>query len=424
VSYLLYNILITAAFIAALPFLPIVAVLGQRFRAGLTQRLGFYSKGAVNSLAGCRPVWIHGASVGEVGSALLLIRELKQRFPAKKIILSTFTSSGNRIARAAGAADLVLFLPLDLLWIVRRALARFDPSLLLIVETEIWPNLIREAHRRGIPTLLLSGRLSARSYREYSFVAAFFRRVIGYFTAIGMQSAEDGERIVELGAPAGNVSIVGSLKHAAARADGTGTQHGGLHGPRANPLLVVGSSHRGEEAIFIEAFVYLKQRFPGLQMALAPRHPERFAEVEKLLQRSGLSFEKQSEIDGRAQFTKDVMFLDTLGDLKDFYALGDIAFVGGSLVEAGGHNLLEPARQGKPILFGPHISNFSSIAAEFKRKGGAIEVRGKEELIHEITTLLYDSARRKVMGERAYEIANDDRRVLERNLTLAERYLQ
>ncbi len=397
---------------------------GQRFRDGLAQRLGFYSRAAIRSVAGARPVWIHAASVGEARCAAQLARELKRRSQAKKIILSTFTSSGNRIARAIGAADLVLFLPLDPLWIVRRALKRFDPSVVIVIETEIWPNLLREAHRRGIPTLLLSGRLSERSYRRYSLFRGFFRRVVGYFTVIGMQSPEERERIIRLGATANRVTVVGSLKYVTAKADINKRGYGGFRNPGENPLLVVGSSHRGEEEILIEVFFSLKRRFPKLKMVLAPRHPERFPEVEKLLKRSGLAFDKKSAINGQLNFTKDVMFLDTIGDLGDFYAIGDIAFVGGSLVEAGGHNLLEPARQGKPILFGPHMTNFSPLAAEFKQKGGAIEVQGKEELIQEITTLLEDAAKRQAMGEKAYEIAADDRGVLKLNVALAERYLQ
>ncbi len=189
-------------------------------------------------------------------------------------------------------------------------------------------------------------------------------------------------------------------------------------------LLVAGSSHRGEEEILLNAFRSLKQRFPDFRMVLAPRHPQRFAEVERLLEASGLEFEKKSEINGRATPSQDVLFLDTLGDLEELYAVGDVAFVGGSLIDAGGHNLLEPARVRRPILFGPYMANFAGLAQEMKEKGGAIEVRDEVDLVREITDLLNDANKRLDMGERAYQVAVDERRVSERTAELLYRYLQ
>ncbi len=412
----------------SLPALPLFYLLGKRFHEGLTERLGFYPKAKFGPLAGTRPVWIHAASVGEVRAASHLARELKRRCPGRRIVVSTFTATGNRSAREMGFADLVLFLPLDLLWIVRRALARIDPAVLIIIETEIWPNLLREASRKGIPSLLLSGRLSARAWRKYSWFGGFFRHVVRYFAAAGMQSKQDRERIVRLGAPANRVSIVGNLKHAFS--DGQGAPAFGNRdqapsgGNHSDSLwLVAGSSHRGEEEILIEAFMFLKARFPCLRLVLAPRHPQRFDEVEGLLKAAGLQFEKKSQVNGRLDFQTEVMFVDTLGDLQDFYAAGDVAFVGGSFVDAGGHNLLEPARFAKPVIFGPHMANFKSLAKEMAARGGGIEVRGKEELIRAMTILLTDSEKRKSMGQKAFEIAADDHGVLERSFAVAARYL-
>jgi 3-deoxy-D-manno-octulosonic-acid transferase len=189
-------------------------------------------------------------------------------------------------------------------------------------------------------------------------------------------------------------------------------------------LLVAGSSHRGEEELLLEAFRCLKQRFPDFQMVLAPRHPQRFPEVERLLQSSGLQFEKKSEFNGASHSRQDIFFLDTLGELQGFYAIGDIAFVGGSLVDAGGHNLLEPARVRRPILFGPHMANFAALADEMKQKGGGIEVRTVADLVQEITDLLNDATKRLAMGERAYQVATKESRVGERTFALLSRYLQ
>jgi len=417
--YLLYNCVFTLAFLLFLPVLPLFFLLGWRFYEGLAERLGFYAGAKLVPLAGARPVWIHAASVGEVRSAAQLARELKRRAPARKIVVSTFTATGNRIARQMGFADVLVFLPLDLLWIVKRTLARIDPSVLLIIETEIWPNLLREAYRKGIPTILLSGRLTARSLRRYSWCGAFFRRVVGYFAALGMQSEEDRDRIVKLGAPANHVAVVGSLKHAA----GERFQSGSEADRNGRQWLVVGSSHRGEEEILIDVFISLKQSFPLLQMVLAPRHPQRFAEVERLLKAAGLQFAKKSLVNGRIDFDSDVMLVDTIGDLQAFYAAGDVAFVGGSLIDAGGHNLLEPARFAKPVLFGPHMTNFNALATAMKQQGGGIEVSGREELIRAVTILLADAEKRQMMGRNAREVAADDLGVLDRNIGLAARYL-
>jgi 3-deoxy-D-manno-octulosonic-acid transferase len=427
-AYFVYNCITAAVFIVSFPALPLFYLFGKRFHEGLAERLGFYRKAKFAGLAGTRPIWIHAASVGEVRAASHLARELKRRFPAQSIVVSTFTATGNRSAREMSVADLVIFLPLDLLWIVRRALARIDPAALIIVETEIWPNLLREASRRGIPALLLSGRLSARAWRKYSWFGGFFRHVVRYFTAIGMQSKQDRERIVRLGAPANRVSIVGNLKHAfsdgqGAPAIGSGDPTQSGRNPSDSLWLVAGSSHRGEEEILIEAFMFLKARFPRVRLVLAPRHPQRFAEVERLLKTAGLLFEKKSQVNGRLDFQTEVMLVDTLGDLPNFYAAGDIAFVGGSFVEAGGHNLLEPARFAKPVIFGPHMTNFKSLAKEMAARGGGIEVRGKDDLIRAMTLLLTDSEKRRSMGQRAFEIAAADHSVLERNFAVAAPYL-
>jgi 3-deoxy-D-manno-octulosonic-acid transferase len=275
----------------------------------------------------------------------------------------------------------------------------------------------------------LSGRFSKRSVERYGSLPGVFRGVLESFSAMGMQSDEDAERAVKIGADPAKVVVTGSLKLAAwenhsAHNPATGKP---LHLKRkadGHGLLVAGSSHRGEEEILLEAFRSVKQRFPNFQMVLAPRHPQRFSEVERLLKASGLKFEKKSQTNGRNVLLQDICLLDTLGDLVEFYALGDIAFVGGSVVDAGGHNLLEPARARRPVLFGPHMANFAAMAAEMKETGGGIEVRGVEDLVRELTELLNDSDKRRTMGENAYQVAANEQRVGERSAALLARYLQ
>jgi 3-deoxy-D-manno-octulosonic-acid transferase len=427
VEYFVYNFCFAVALVLGLLLSPFLLLCGERFRNGLAQRFGFYPRGLAAALSHPGAIWIHAASVGEVDAARRLAQELRKRLPQRKILLSTFTATGNARARQIGAADAVVFLPLDQKWIVRRTLAKLNPSLLIFLETEIWPNLLREAHRKGIPTLLLSGRVSAKGFRRYARLRFFFRRVLQYYSALGMQSQEDAERIVKLGADDRRVFVSGNLKRAPAarRQNGKETAACETRATRSDAqVLVVGSSHRGEEEILLKVFAVLKEAFPNLQLVLAPRHPQRFAEVEKLLRTQGFRFERQSERAGRRFFEQDVMLLDTVGDLADFYALADVAFVGGSLIDAGGHNLLEPARLRKPVLFGPFMGNFKALAEEMKRSGGGIEVNSGEDLIREISALLQDPQKLSAVGEKAYKVAAEDPAVLNQSIALAQRYLQ
>ena len=395
---------------------------------GLSERLGFYGREIRRSVKTSRPLWIHAASVGEIASACSLVEQIRKRFPSQKIIVSAFTYTGYLTARRMLSDVPAIFFPLDHPWIVKRALFTFDPSVMVFLETEIWPNMLRSAHRRGTPTVLLSGRFSTRSFKKYSLLSWFFRGVLANFNSMGMQTQEDVDRAKKLGADPQKVAFTGSLKRMGS--ENRCADHAKVPGSfdlkrkLTGRLLVAGSSHRGEEEILLNAFRFLKQRFPDFRMVLAPRHPQRFPEVERLLKASGLEFEKKSEVNGRATVSQDVLFLDTLGDLEELYAVGDVAFVGGSLVDAGGHNLLEPARVRRPILFGPYMANFAGIAQELKQNGGGIEVRDAADLVREITDLLNDTNKRLTMGERAYQVAIAERLVGERTAELLFRYLQ
>ena len=423
-GFIIYNALITLAFLIALPVLPMLLLGGERFRAGIGQRLGLYPRHRAIPFTSLRPLWIHAASVGEVRSVRDFSEQLKRRFPGRAIILSTLTQTGNLTARQNPAIDRVIFLPLDLWWTVRRALAVFDPAVVIFIETEIWPNFLHQAHRKGLPTILLSGRVSEKAFNHYCRLAWFFKGVFSLLRACGMQSEIDRQRIIRLGAAPNRVSITGSLKRAALMNDGVAKGCNiSEHRPPGSWIWVVGSSHRGEEDIVCAAFKILKQQFPRLRMILAPRHPQRFAEVEKLLLDSGVSFQKKTSLGNRREFEQEVLFLDTIGDLERFYADADLAFVGGSLVDAGGHNLLEPARLGKPVLFGPYTSTVKSVARELKQNGGGFEVRNAEDLEREITSLLTNPEKRRLAGEKAYEVAAGDNAVIDHSLNIVATYL-
>jgi 3-deoxy-D-manno-octulosonic-acid transferase len=418
VSYVLYNVLLTITFAVAAPFLPLLWFLGPRYRDGLAERFACYGNTVTLGLRD--PIWIHAASVGEVRAAGALIRALKAEVPERSIVISTFTATGNRLAHQGGIADKVIFLPLDFPWIARRAVKRIRPSLLLFLETEIWPNLVRQAYQRGIPTILLSGRLSAKALSRYEFARPFFRRVLAQYTALGMQSADDAQRMLKLGAPEKRVSVVGSLKFAA---DGVGSGREAICSTPDRQIFVAGSSHRGEELVLLRALQLARALMPKLMMVLAPRHPERFSEVEKLLRESSFNFERKTRLQPDQYFQKDVLLLDTVGELTEFFNAADVTFVGGSLVDAGGHNILEPARCRKPVLFGPYMQNFKAIAEGMKRKGGAIEVHSAEDVAQALVKLLEDPEARKRIGQSAADFAASHQEALPKNLALARRYL-
>jgi 3-deoxy-D-manno-octulosonic-acid transferase len=421
--YWIYNAALTLALIPAVLCLPVIVLMGERFRRGLPERLGIYERSLRAALDGARPLWIHAASVGEVLAAKELILLIKARFPDRKIVLSTFTTTGRELARRSATADACVLLPLDHPWFVRRALAALQPAALIVLETELWPNLLRLCYRRGVPVVLVSGRLSPASFRRYFFFRGFFSRVVRSITAIGMQSEDDAQRIKRLGADPQRVSVTGNLKRAAqAQPRGNKTRRADLElkKPEAAAILVAGSTHRGEDEILLEAFRELKKKFPALLLVLAPRHPQRFADVERLLKESGVRYVKRTEMNG--QLPPDVLFLDTIGELPEFYAIADLAFVGGSLVAAGGHNVLEPARCSKPVLFGPFTANFSHIVKELKFSGGGIEVGGKKDLVREAARLLSDPAVARKVGESAYTIAVGGRKVVEGSMELVSRY--
>jgi 3-deoxy-D-manno-octulosonic-acid transferase len=427
-AYWIYNSVVIALFVLMLPAVPFLCFCGRRLLRGFPERVGVYSPSAGQALAGARPVWIHAVSVGEVLAGSRLQKGLKESFPGKKILLSTSTATGREMAqKTMPSPEGLIYFPLDLPWVILRALKRFDPCLVVFLEKEVWPNFLRLSHRRGIPVVLISGRLSRRSFQRYALFRPLFSRALKYFSALGMQSREDAERMVRLGVSRNRVSITGNLKHDFAREappgeSGDGRRPPHLKGVEHRPVLVAGSTHQGEEEVLLEVFLSLKSRFPSLLMVLAPRHPHRFDEVEKLLRQKGIVYEKKSR-QKEAGGPFDVLLLDSMGDLAHYYSMADVAFVGGSLVDAGGHNLLEPARFGKPVVFGPYMANVAEVAEEMKQRGGGLQVGNQEDLRREIAGLLSDPERAGEMGRRAKSLAEEDRAVLDATLRVVSRYL-
>ncbi len=390
--YLTYSLLLAAAFVVALPFYLWKGRGTGKYLPSFRERMG----GPPASLAGgdAPSVWIHAVSVGEVLTARILVAPLKQRFPSRRIFLSTTTATGRAVAeRSVKGADGLFFAPFDWPSPVRKALDRVQPALLVLVETEIWPNLIHEAHRRGVRVVIVNGRISPRSFARY-------RAVRG----------------------PGRVRALGNLKYDALGDTRPPAEFGRLlgEGTTGRPLWVAGSTVAGEEPMVLAAFRDVRARVPGARLLIAPRHPERFGEVAALVEAAGFRAERRSAL-GAAPWEGEVLLLDTLGELARVYALATVVFVGGSLVSAGGHNILEAAVAGKPVLVGPHMENFQEIADEFQAEGALRVVLSAEELGREVAGLLADPERRAALGGAARAIVDRNRGALARTVdALAE----
>jgi 3-deoxy-D-manno-octulosonic-acid transferase len=397
--YILYNVLLIVATIVLSPLILFKLITVPKYRGGITQKFGRLRKGVMKVIKGTRPIWIHAVSVGEVMAAHPLIRELKKKYPDRKLILSTVTVTGNYTARRrVPEADAVFFFPFDYPWVVRRVIRGINPLIVLIAETELWPNFFRELKKAGIPSAVINGRISVNSYKNYMKFRKFFNLVFQNVDLFCMQSDADALRIKDIGAAPDKLIVTGNLKF-----DQKIPSTQSLP-PLIQPgrkVITAGSTHRGEEEALLEIFTQLRMKYPDLTLILAPRHPERFDEVAGIINKMGYECQRRTRLKG---MVKDVLLLDTIGELRAFYSLCDIAFVGGSLVKVGGHNLLEPAAMKKPVIFSKYMFNFKEISEALLSAGGGIMVRDKTELFSRIEELLADKVRATRMGERAFQV--------------------
>jgi 3-deoxy-D-manno-octulosonic-acid transferase len=411
ILYLAYTLLIGLAFVAALPWFAWKGSRTGKYLPSLRERLGALPASLPRA---ARPsVWIHAVSVGEVIAARSLVAPLRAARPEVPIYLSTTTLTGHAIALGTvRGVEGVFYAPFDFPWPVDRALDRVRPGLLVLMETEIWPNLIHRARRRGARVAIANGRLSARSASRYARVRPLLRRVLDDVDLLLMQSEAFAERARHVGARTERVRVSGSIKYDAEPADPSPALRALL--ATGDPVIVAGSTLEGEEAAALEALRIVRASAPRTRLILGPRHPERFALVPALVAAAGFSCARRSEL--RAPWSADVLVLDSLGELAAVYALAQVAFVGGSLVSWGGHNVVEPAAVGVPVVVGPHMANFQDIADRFKAADALVEVQDAAGLGAAIAGLLADASRRHALGERGRALVEANRGALDRTV--------
>ncbi|MCX5710805.1 MAG: 3-deoxy-D-manno-octulosonic acid transferase, partial [Candidatus Omnitrophica bacterium] len=386
--------------------LPVYLFKGKLHR-GLLERLGFLPK-----VAWSRPIWVHAVSVGEVMSVKGLIREIRKVYPGRQIVLSTVTATGNQIAKSIADTNIfLLYLPFDLSFIVNSVLSRINPSIFIIAETEIWPNLICALNKKRIPVMIVNGRISDSSARGYRLVKFLLKRIVNKLNLICAQSERDARRFKEaLGAKESRIRITGNMKFDFSipvfQEDAQIKLRKDMMLHPTDKLLVCGSTRPGEEEIILKAYKELLPEFSNLLLVIAPRHPDRSEEILSIVAKSGFKGVKISRLPYECAtcMTHPVFILDTIGNLLEFYKAADLVFVGGSLVRTGGHNILEPAIFAKPVIFGPHMFNFRDIADLFLKENAGVMVQNEEELKKQITFLLNSPQEARSLGERARQL--------------------
>lgn len=414
---LFYSLGLVAAIIVASPYWLFRMISSGRYRDGLAQRLGSVSPALREFVADRRTIWVHAVSVGEVMAARRLVALLGEIDPKTPVVVSTTTRTGHQVARElfeagwrsgdSAAVSRVFYFPLDFRWIVRRYLRALRPEILVLMESELWPRILVETHREGIPVVVVNGRISDRSLPRYRALRMLWRPFLRRLSSVQAQTEQDRLRFIEIGVAADIVETAGNLKYdVRSSGESTVTERLREHLPAGSKVVVAGSTLEGEEGYLLDAFRELLAENPELILVLAPRHPERFAEVEKHIQQMQFACVRRSTWKQPGGLVPGTVFLlDSMGELASVYSLANVAFVGGSLVPAGGHNLLEAAQFSVPILTGPFTGNFSEMVATLLEQD-AIRVTSPEKLAAALSDLLTLSSGRD-MGLRARRIFDE-----------------
>jgi len=418
--YLAYSLLLTLGLVVLIPHFLFQALAHGKYIAGLRQRLG-----SVPQVDGKPVIWLHCVSVGETQAARPLAQRLKQEFPNHALVVSTITLTGQTLARDVfrDQAESIFYFPFDWRWSARRALKAINPAAVLIMETELWPNFLRECKARRIPVALVNGRISRQSYQRYTLIKFFLRRVLSCLSVAVMQSETDAERLQSLGMERDRLFTAGNLKFDAEVAGETTRieEIGNRFSLRGGaPLILAASTHSPEEEIMLESIKQLRTK-QAVRLMIAPRHPERFNEVAASIQKSGLSWARKTNPPQPEDTDAAVILLDTIGELPATYSLADVVFVGGSLVDKGGHNVLEPAAAGAAVVTGAHTHNFHAIVDLMVEAGAIVQlppVITIEEITNVFAELLASIEERDALGRRAKQLVTDNQGATDRTIKL------
>jgi 3-deoxy-D-manno-octulosonic-acid transferase len=435
--HLFYSFLLGLTFIALLPYFAYQAVFKQKYLANLRERFGFFPAELKND--GRPTIWLHAVSVGEALTAGALLDALRLRWPGHRLIISTTTATGQAVARTRlKSVDGVTYFPFDWRFVVRRVLDHIRPELIILMESELWPNFLEECRQRRIPVLVANGRISDRSFARSRQFGSLMRWLYRKVTRFAMQSETDAERARGLGAPFDRVFVCGNIKYDLGEPKNDQQRISPIAelaeklSIDSSQLVIAGSTTEGEEEIVMEAIKEVRRAAgcEGVRLLLAPRHPERFESVAALLTTSGQSFTRRSKIAKTSNPpVTDVILLDSIGELAGMYRYASAVFVGGSLVPKGGHNILEPALSGRPIIVGPHMENFREITRDFLAREALVQIQGlnvddlRQRLAEGLTGLLTDRPRANRLGANARAAVEANRGATERHLKLIEELL-
>ncbi len=440
--YLLYNLLIIFLVTITSPFWLYKVLTKEKHRKGFWEKLGIAGESLSPSGRGegvrlgsqnagrCR-IHIHAVSVGEVIASTPFIKELRQRHPEIRLTVSTVTPTGNDVARQRlPEADYILYSPFDLPWSVKRFVNMISPDIYISVETELWPNVLRAIKRSGSKSLIINGRISPDAYKGYKRFRPFMKKVLSNVDLFCMQSNEDAERVREIGAPAGSVTITGNMKYdqkfiemdddaisAKMRFYGIG---------RDDKVIVAGSTHPGEDEAIISSYIECLKEDSRLRLIIVPRHIERTADIERLARTQGLDVMKRTGlVNTEKNYVpyKTIIVVDTIGELSTLYSIATVVIIGGSFIAHGGQNPLEAMYYKKPLIFGPHMFNFKQITEEILEGGAGLMIENMDLLKSQLQELLNDKRRQKEMGEKGHQIIARNKGAVERNLAIIEKLI-
>ena len=426
--YFIYNILLG---IFTLIYLPVIIykIFKGRYQKEIKERFGILPETVQKRHQNQPTVWFHAVSVGETVAASSIVEEFRARHPEYKIIFSTVTDTGQEMAhKIIEDADSIIYFPLDFSWVVKRALKAVQPDMLLIMETELWPNMVKAASDMGIKVMYANGRISDKSVGRYKYLGPLLQDMLGNIDILSMQSKQDVEHIIQLGAASEKVFNNGNTKFDQTYAEPDSVRENEFYEEfkieKNQPVFVAGSTHDDEEERLISVYQKIKSNYEDFVFILAPRHIERVDQIKKTYDDKGIATVRRTNIERRKPGSEDVIILDTIGELAQIYSIADLVFVGGSMMGKGGHNILEPAAHGKPVLFGPDMFNFKDSTRLLLENEVGIQVETYKELTDNIIYYLENDQKRQIMGQKARKIITQNRGASQRNVDLAEELLE